>query len=96
MGQYIPDLTERFPEGFDGVDMTDSFFPSEGNFNDRFYELNMEMLYKEEIEAEEERQKGKHTCINCRECYIEYGMTNCKKHDMTLENETEECCGDWN
>ena len=26
--QYIPDLTERFPEGFGGVDMTDSFFPS--------------------------------------------------------------------
>ena len=23
---YIPDLTERFPEGFGGVDMTDSFF----------------------------------------------------------------------
>ena len=23
---YIPDLTERFPEGFDGVDMTPSFY----------------------------------------------------------------------
>lgn len=23
---YIPDLTERFPEGFGGVDLTDSFF----------------------------------------------------------------------
>ena len=28
MSQYIPDLTERFPEGFGGVDMTDSYFPS--------------------------------------------------------------------
>ena len=28
--QYIPDLTERFPEGFGGVDLTDSFFPSSG------------------------------------------------------------------
>jgi len=26
MSQYIPDLCERFPEGMDGVDMTDSFF----------------------------------------------------------------------
>jgi hypothetical protein len=26
MSQYIPDITERFPEGMDGVDMTDSFF----------------------------------------------------------------------
>ena len=28
MSQYIPDITERFPEGFDGVDLTDSYFPS--------------------------------------------------------------------
>lgn len=28
MSQYIPDLTERFPEGFGGVDMTDRYFPS--------------------------------------------------------------------
>lgn len=28
MGQYIPDITERFPEGFSGVDMTDRYFPS--------------------------------------------------------------------
>jgi len=26
MNQYIPDMTERFPEGRDGIDMTDSFF----------------------------------------------------------------------
>jgi hypothetical protein len=25
---YIPDITERFPEGFGGVDMTDRYFPS--------------------------------------------------------------------
>ena len=28
-GQYIPDLTERFPEGFGGVDLTDKYFPCE-------------------------------------------------------------------
>ena len=32
--QYIPDLTERFPEGFGGVDMTDKYFPSRGNYSD--------------------------------------------------------------
>ena len=31
MGTYIPDLTERFPEGFGGVDLTDSYFPSFGS-----------------------------------------------------------------
>ena len=25
MSQYIPDITERFPEGYDGVDMTSSY-----------------------------------------------------------------------
>lgn len=32
--QYIPDLTERFPEGFGGVDMTDSYFPCESGWSD--------------------------------------------------------------
>lgn len=31
MNQYIPDLTERFPEGFGGVDMTSRYFPSKGD-----------------------------------------------------------------
>ena len=26
MSDYIPDITERFPEGMNGIDMTDSFF----------------------------------------------------------------------
>ena len=33
LGQYIPDLTERFPEGFDGVDLTGSYFPCEGEYD---------------------------------------------------------------
>lgn len=32
--QYIPDMTERFPEGRDGVDLTDSYFPSRGYSSD--------------------------------------------------------------
>ena len=35
---YIPDLTERFPEGFGGVDLTDSYFPDEGVLEDQFWE----------------------------------------------------------
>ena len=31
--QYIPDLTERFPEGFGGVDLTDKYFPSERGYD---------------------------------------------------------------
>lgn len=31
--QYIPDLTERFPEGFDGVDMTPSYFGEPVDWN---------------------------------------------------------------
>ncbi len=26
---YIPDMTERFPEGMDGIDMTDYYFPDQ-------------------------------------------------------------------
>jgi len=37
---YIPDLTEQFPEGFGGVDMTDSYFsPGQGEY-DEFYDIH--------------------------------------------------------
>ena len=32
--QYIPDMTERFPEGLDGIDLTDNYFP-DGSSLDR-------------------------------------------------------------
>ena len=44
---YIPDLTERFPEGFGGVDMTDRYFPDWGT-----YELEMEERMWEAMEQE--------------------------------------------
>ena len=34
MSDYIPDMTERFPEGMRGVDMTDNYFPNEGYMGD--------------------------------------------------------------
>lgn len=39
---YIPDLTERFPEGFDGVDMTDSYYPSLRGYSDPWAYLDEE------------------------------------------------------
>ena len=43
MGGYIPDLTERFPEGFGGVDMTDRYFPSSRYNPDPFELLDREI-----------------------------------------------------
>ena len=55
MGQYIPDLTERFPEGFGGVDLTDRYFPSERRRN--CYD---EWEMTEEIERQEIEYFKKH------------------------------------
>ena len=41
---YIPDITERFPEGFGGVDLTDSFFPSKRDWRDLYYQEMMDNL----------------------------------------------------
>ena len=56
MNQYIPDLTERFPEGFDGVDMTDKYFPP--SHRDRYdeYEI-MEYIDKMESKYYEEHKE---------------------------------------
>ncbi|MBO5609108.1 MAG: hypothetical protein J5929_01870 [Eubacterium sp.] len=39
---HIPDITERFPEGFGGVDMTDRYFPLKGTsgYSDIYSEYN--------------------------------------------------------
>jgi len=47
---YIPDLTERFPEGFDGVDMTPSFY---GEPVDWSRALGYEPTYEELVESGE-------------------------------------------
>lgn len=46
MRDYIPDLTERFPEGFGGVDMTDRYC---NNLDD------LRQLYKSKREEEYQR-----------------------------------------
>jgi len=44
MSQYIPDMTERFPEGRDGVDMTENYF----------YDSDMGYSYVDDDYLEEE------------------------------------------
>ena len=42
MGQYIPDLTERYPEGFGGIDMTPSYFGEPVDFSRAYKEDDYE------------------------------------------------------
>lgn len=56
---YIPDLTERFPEGFGGVDLTDSYYPSFRGLPDPWAYLDEEYggctsNHREEIPLESE------------------------------------------
>ncbi len=44
---------------------------------------------------EEDRfRKTNPCCLNCRECYEEYGETMCMKHDFPMDN-LHEKCEDW-
>lgn len=51
---YIPDLTERFPEGFGGVDLTDKYFPSR-NYDpfDDWFEYEDDLAEYELTESED-------------------------------------------
>ena len=60
---YIPDLTERFPEGFGGVDLTDSYFPPTRRNEYSAYE------YIKQLEREYEREEEQwqlDECLNGR------------------------------
>lgn len=53
MRDYIPDLTERFPEGFGGVDMTPSFYGEEVDWSRAYKEDDgMEIPNEEYIPRE--------------------------------------------
>ena len=56
MGDYIPDITERFPEGFGGVDMTSSYYPSRKTYDEEF--LSDAMLIGYGDLPDEVEQKG--------------------------------------
>ena len=59
MGQYIPDITERFPEGFGVVDMTDRYFPSRRASWDWGDFTEAELIGYDEIPYEIEEEKPK-------------------------------------
>lgn len=60
MGQYIPDITERFPEGYGGVDMTPSYFGEPVDYSRAYgYEPTYEELVESgEIEPPKEFKVG--------------------------------------
>lgn len=89
MSQYIPDLTERFPEGFGGVDMTNSFFPSGG------YEPSWDELY-EEYEQKEEKESRKFDIGNHLISYgIFGGVTYYTVKKIDRENNKITCSQTW-
>lgn len=56
--QYIPDLTERFPEGFGGIDRTDSYFNEpRRDYISAMYEYERD-LYEKEMAKIRDRSKG--------------------------------------
>ena len=62
MGQYIPDITERFPEGYGGVDMTPSYFGEPVDYSRAYgYEPTYEELVESgEIEPPKEFKVGQY------------------------------------
>lgn len=65
MGQYIPDLTERFPEGFGGVDMTPSYFGEP---------VDWSRAYKEDDYENEEEKPTKPRKFEIGNTYREEGL----------------------
>lgn len=91
MSQYIPDITERFPEGFDGVDLTDSYFPSRKHWTEQ---LSEEHNDESEIPYEEEPKRFE---IGNR--YIYYGIFGGVTHftikEIDRENNKITCSQTW-
>ena len=55
---YIPDITERFPEGFCGVDMTASYFQSEdGVGKKKRYYRKRRKTSRKATKSEEDKKK---------------------------------------
>lgn len=66
------------------------------NYNNALIDLEMQKLYQEEAEAEKKRHESP-CCENCMNCYIDYGMICCKKHDEIPEDFdiSKDKCDDW-
>ncbi len=73
MGQYIPDLTERFPEGFGGVDLTDRYFPPSHYDPMLDYDLlerSEQLDVEDELPFEDEEPRQ----FDIDKSYIKYGF----------------------
>jgi hypothetical protein len=84
MSQYIPDLTERFPEGFDGVDMTPSYFGEPVDWSRAIREDDFEEeceIFEEEIEPRQFEIGNEY-----REVGIYGGVTYYKVEEIDREN----------
>lgn len=56
MKQYIPDITERFPEGYGGVDMTPAYFGEPVDWS-RAYQREKEDYEDRDIDAERDNER---------------------------------------
>lgn len=67
---YIPDMTERFPEGMDGVDMTDHYFPNKGLIARTQLDMweETERIEKEEMEQMKREMEERKRKITMNEC----------------------------
>lgn len=82
---YIPDMTERFPEGMNGVDMIPSFF---GEPVDYSRAMGYETNHNELVESSESEE---HKCFSDGQTYrvvgIYGGVTTFKVKEIDRENE---------
>lgn len=97
MGQYIPDITERFPEGFGGVDMTPSFFGQPVDYSRAYgYEPSDEEFLEEESVYEDKPEPSRfevgqtytrHSIFGAGVTHYTVSKFN-KKRDMVFLTET--------
>lgn len=81
---YIPDLTERFPEGFGGVDMTPAYFGGEVDWSRAYKEdEDYRELFEEETPTEPKKFE---VGDEYREVGIFGGVTNYIVKEIDREN----------
>ena len=80
---YIPDLTERFPEGFGGVDMKPSYFGEPVDWSRAYTEDDFEEY---EISEEEIKPRQFKVGDEYREVGIYGGVTYYKVEEIDREN----------
>ena len=88
---YIPDLTERFPEGFGGVDMTPSYFGEPVDYSRSYvngYEPSYEEIMAEETTMETKSPKPRLFEVGNEYTYVGFygGVTDYKVEEIDRKN----------